>query len=225
MSGARDRVPGTRPSRGAPGARRPSRAPAAAVLRLQARMGNAAVRSLLRRDRQEERPGGTDRPAAAPVFRLILADDGKTGLGDALVDAAVAHVRPSWQRIMTASGDATVKAGFTIEHARSAPESNDDFTRDLGRKTFLIFLTRTKDAKHAVELVWNYMPMSKEERAPVRGDLQVAARVRGRRRHPAAGAAAPEEPERRLRRRRRAVARGEEAERRARRPPRRCSRT
>ena len=165
MSGARDRVPATQPSRGAPGARRPSRAPAAAVLRLQARMGNAAVRSLLRRDRQEERPAGSDRDTAAPVFRLILADDGKTGLGDALVDAAVAHVKAELQRIMTPSGDATVKAGFTIEHARSAPESNDDFTRDLGRKTFLIFLTRTKDAKHAVELVWSYMPMSKEERA------------------------------------------------------------
>ncbi len=154
MSRARDRIPPGTPIRGLPGARHPSRAPAAAVMRLQGRMGNAAVRRLLQR---EER--------AAPTFRLILADDGKTGLNDALVGSAVDHVRAELQRIMTPSGDDAVKSGFSVEHVRQAPESKDDFTRELGRRTFLIFLTRTKDAKHAVELVWQYMPMDKDERA------------------------------------------------------------
>jgi hypothetical protein len=164
MSGARDRVPGTPPARGAPGARRTSRAPAAAVLRLQARAGNAAVRSLLRREGKDDAKAKPDPKAAAPAFRLILADDGKTGLDAAVVDTAVEHVRTELARIMGPSGDALVKAGFSVERAGSAPERSDDFARALGRNTFLIFLTKTKDAKHAVELVWKYIPLSEDER-------------------------------------------------------------
>ena len=165
MSGARDRMPSTPASRAAPGARRASRAPAAAVLRLQARAGNAAVRSLLRRDQKDGDAKATpDAKGAAPAFRLILADDGKTGLDGALVDAAIELVKTELARIMGPSGEALVKAGFNVEHAGSAPERKDEFTRELGRTTFLIFLTRTKDAKHAVELVWKYIPLAKDER-------------------------------------------------------------
>ena len=172
MSGARDRVPSSRAHVGTPGARRASRTPAAAVLRLQARAGNAAVRSLLRREQKDDATPAPGAQPPAPVFRLILADDGKTGLGDAVVDAAVDHVKAELARIMGPSGEALVKAGFTFEHARSAPERNDDFTHELGRRTFLIFLTRTKDAKHAVELVWKYMPLTVDERKEYEGHFK-----------------------------------------------------
>jgi hypothetical protein len=169
MSGARDRMPSSPASRSAPGARRASRAPAAAVLRLQARAGNAAVRSLLRREQKDD---AKDAKAAAPAFRLILADDGRTGVDAAVLDAAMKHVTAELARITGPSGEALVKAGFTVEHVGSAPERSDDFARDLGRKTFLIFLTRTKDAKHAVELVWKYIPLSADERKQYEGHFK-----------------------------------------------------
>jgi hypothetical protein len=190
MSGARDRMPPSRAPGTTPGARRASRTPAAAVLRLQARAGNAAVRSLLRREQKDDAKG------TAPTFRLLLADDGKTGLDAAVVDAAIEHVKAELARIMGASGEALVKPGFSVEHVGSAPERSDDFARDLGRRTFLIFLTRTKDAKHAVELVWKYIPLSEDERKQYEGHFKshVASeggvdmqRVEGRRRSQSVG--------------------------------------
>ena len=127
------------------------------VLMLQRLAGNVATRRVLARDEART-------PAVAPTFRLILADDGATGLSDAIITVALDVVRKEITRITKDSGEDAVKAGIAVEHVGSKPTRNDDFTHDLGRKTFLIFLTKGKDAKHSIELAADYMPMSKEDR-------------------------------------------------------------
>jgi hypothetical protein len=129
------------------------------MLALQRAAGNVATRRLLARDKDDGKPAKD-----APTFRLLVADDGKTGMDDALVDTALETVRKEMQRVTKDSADPMVKAGFDVQHIKSAPERNDDFTHNLGRNTFLIFLTKGKDAKHGVELVWKYIPMDESER-------------------------------------------------------------
>jgi hypothetical protein len=146
----RERVrPKSAPASAKPAVRPPTLV--AHVLALQRVAGNAATRRVLARD-------------TAPSFRLILADDGKTGVTDAIVDSASKHVKEELGRILKDSSDDIVKAGFDVQHVKSAPERKDEFTHNLGRNTFLIFLTRGRDAKHAVELVWKYIPMDESER-------------------------------------------------------------
>src|SRR5207248_534995 len=138
----------------APGRVRPAPRPqtvADRVLALQRTAGNAATRRVLARD-------------TAPAFRLLLADDGKTGVGDDIVDKAIGHVKDELQRILKDSDDETVKAGFDVQHVKKAPERKDEFTHELGRTIFLIFLTRNSDPKHGVELVWKYIPMDEKQR-------------------------------------------------------------
>ena len=127
------------------------------VLLLQRLAGNLATRRVLARDEART-------PPAAPTFRLILADDGATGLNEAILNAALKNVRKEITRITKDSADDAVKAGIDVQHVTSKPVRNDDFTHDLGRKTFLIFITAGKDAKHSIDLAADYTPMSKEDR-------------------------------------------------------------
>ena len=108
---------------------------------LQRLAGNYATRRVLARDEART-------PPVAATFRLILADDGATGLNDAILNVALANVRKEIARITKDSADETVKAGIDVQHVTSKPVRNDDFTHDLGRKTFLIFLTQGQNAKN-----------------------------------------------------------------------------
>lgn len=143
------------PRRAAPAshvAQRP-RTAAEGVLMLQRLAGNYATRRVLARDEART-------PPVAATFRLILADDGPTGLNDAILDVALRNVRKEITRITNNSTDDTVKAGIDVQHVTSKPVRNDEFTHDLGRKTFLIFLTKGKNAKHSVDLAADYTPMA-----------------------------------------------------------------
>jgi hypothetical protein len=147
----RDRLPVDSPHRRAASARgAPARLNRAAVaLALQRAMGNSATGRLLARQPNQ-------------AFRLLLVDDGSTGLDGDIVKAATAIVAKELARITKDSGEDAVKAGFEIQHRKTKPEQRE--VRDLGQRTWLIFLTRGRDAEHAIELATEYVPMSPEER-------------------------------------------------------------
>jgi hypothetical protein len=134
-----------------PIARRP-RTPAAGILALQRLAGNRAVGRVLARDK------------APPTFRLLIADEGRHGLSESVVNDALPGIRAELERITKDSPVDAVKAGFDVRYVKTAPESNDAFTRSLGRNTFLIFLTSGKDPRHAIEVMWSYIPMDAENR-------------------------------------------------------------
>jgi hypothetical protein len=126
--------------------------PVARVLELQRAVGNRAVGRVLARDK------------APPTFRLLIADEGRHGLSESIVNDALPGVRDELARITKDSSVDAVKAGFDVRYVKAAPERNDDFTRALGRTTFLIFLTSGNDPKHAIEVMWRYIPMDEENR-------------------------------------------------------------
>jgi hypothetical protein len=152
MGGARDRLPTedlARPSA------HPSRTrPHVAALSLQRAAGNTLTQRILAR-----RAART-----TPHFRLLLVNDGDTGLSDVLVAEAVKHVRKEIARITKDSADDLVKAGFDVQHLKSKPQPSD-IGRRLGRDTFVIFITRSRDADHAIALAGEYMSMDDEARA------------------------------------------------------------
>ena len=123
------------------------------MLSLQRAAGNRAARRLLARD-----------DAAAPTFRLLIADEGRHGLPETIVTAALTGIRAELERITKTSSEGMVKAGFDVNYVRRPPERNDDFTHSLGRNTFLIFLTSGKDPKHAIEVMWEYIPLDADQR-------------------------------------------------------------
>lgn len=127
------------------------RSPVASALALQRVAGNRAVGRILARQ-------------PTPSFKLLIADEGTHGLAESVVNTALPIVKAEMARITRESAVDAVKAGFDVRYVRQAPERNDDFTRSLGRDTFLIFLTNGKDAKHAIEVMWQYIPMDKNER-------------------------------------------------------------
>lgn len=131
------------------------------VLALQRAAGNVATRHLLARDTTATKtPPASKTPVpATPTFRLLVGDNGKHGLSEAVVEEALKGVRAELERIMKVSTDPKVKAGFEIQYVKDRrPEGNDDFTPHLGKSTFLIFLTKAKDAKGAIEILWDYIP-------------------------------------------------------------------
>jgi hypothetical protein len=152
MHRSRDRAPADSPTRpGAPARGGPARLNRAGVaLALQRAAGNSATARLLAREE------------AAAGFRLLLVDDGNTGLDAKIVEAAIAIVAAELARITKDSGEQAVRAGFEIQHRTAKPAQPE--VRDLGQRTWLIFLTRGRDAEHALELATEYVPMSEEER-------------------------------------------------------------
>src|SRR5215218_5747157 len=92
--------PGAQPDvRAVPGARR-SRLGAGMVV-LQRTLGNRAMGQLLARDSGATKtaPAPTPAPAATPVFRLLIADEGAHGLADSVVKDALPIVQAELQRI------------------------------------------------------------------------------------------------------------------------------
>jgi hypothetical protein len=157
--GGRARQPGA-----APGAARRRSTLAAQMVALQRAVGNRGMRALARdRSATKEAPAREQSPAATQTFRLLIADEDSHGLSDAIVNGALPLIRAELRRITKDSTEEAVKAGFDVQYVKTRPERNDDFTRSLGRSTFVIFLTSGKDPKHAIEFMHDYIPMDKEE--------------------------------------------------------------
>ena len=134
---------------------------ASSVLALQRSAGNKATTRVLARDGRGAAPP-TQAAPAAPAFRLIIVDDGDTGLEPKTVQIALKIVADELKRVTSRSTDDTVKAGFAIEHTKDKPEKWRP--RDLGVRSFLVFLSQTKDAKHAVGLAADHVDMTADER-------------------------------------------------------------
>ena len=120
------------------------------VLALQRTAGNRATTRVLARDA---------RPPAAKL-KVVIVDDGATGLSDKRLKTALDVVRGEIRRVTAQSTDPTVKAGVTVEHTKTAPGR----MRELGKSTFLVFLTPSTDAKYAVGLAAPHVDLDKEER-------------------------------------------------------------
>jgi hypothetical protein len=157
MQRAHERVRPHLPPGRAPSSRAARRAllrleTAADVLALQHAAGNAVTGRVLARQKAH----------ATRTFRLLLVDDGKTGLNDAIVKAVIEIVGKELARITKDSPDAAVKAGFDIEHRTTKPSTGE--VRDLGQRTWVIFLTPGRDAKHVADLVQEYVGLDAKER-------------------------------------------------------------
>jgi hypothetical protein len=159
------RGPARAGGRAAPAARRSSTL-AADLLALQRVVGNRAAGRVLARDKGATKEAPEQKPGSAATagFRLLIADEGRHGLSDAIVKDALPAIQAELERITKVSSDDVVKAGFDVQYVKQAPQRNDDFTRSLGSNTFLIFLTSGQDPKHAVEVMWEYIPMDEEQR-------------------------------------------------------------
>ena len=147
--------------REAPARRRPPTL-ASTVLALQRSAGNAATTRVLARDGKGAAEQGKAAAPPAPAFRLIVVDDGDTGLEAKTVEIALKIVADELKRVTAKSADETVKSGFSIEHTKDKPEKWKP--RDLGVRSFLVFLTKSKDAEHAVGLAAEHVDMTPEER-------------------------------------------------------------
>ena len=159
MAGSRTRLPLTAPARhGAPPRRR---APSLSehVLALQRTVGNRATCRILGRDAKDAKPKPAG--AAAARFKVVIVDDGATGLSDKTLKTALDVVRAEIRRVTTQSTDATVKAGVTVELTKTAPGR---MRGELGRSTFLVFLTASTDAEYAVGLAAPHVDLDAEER-------------------------------------------------------------
>jgi hypothetical protein len=165
---------GARPSR--EGAyRRPSKAPVpyvrprhADLLALQRAVGNAATRVVLARQPRQQPPGDKApdaTPSPRPTFRVLIVDNGKTGLDAKTLDIAIGHVRDELRKLTAASANDAVKAGFTVEYRKTAPERDTDFgRRDLDVTTWIVFLVHKGDEKLAVDLGYHYLNLDHRER-------------------------------------------------------------
>jgi hypothetical protein len=134
---------------------------ASSVLALQRSVGNKATTRVLARDDKGAAPPTKAAPPV-PAFRLIVVDDGDTGLEAKTVEIALKIVADELKRVTSKSSDDTVKSGFSIEHTKDRPEKWKP--RDLGIRSFLVFLSQTKDAKHAVGLAADHVDMTPDER-------------------------------------------------------------
>ena len=166
---------GARPSR--EGALpRPSRASAptpwpraaADVLALQRTVGNAATgRALARQPAKQplaDKPSDA-KPARQATFRVLIVDNGKTGLDAKTLEIAIGHVMDELKKLTSASSDEAVKAGFTVEYRKTAPERDTDFgRRDLDVTTWIVFLIHKGDEKMAVDLGYHYLNLDHRER-------------------------------------------------------------
>jgi hypothetical protein len=141
---------------------------AADVLALQRTAGNAATRLVLARRPAQRQPAGKSpdaKPSPSPTFRVLIVDGGKTGLDAKTLEIAIGHVRSELKKLTSGSSNDAVKAGFTVEYRKTAPERDTDFgRRDLDVTTWLVFLIRKGDEKMAVDLGYHYLNLNHHER-------------------------------------------------------------
>ena len=128
------------------------------VLALQRTAGNRATTRLLARDLKK--PAAKTATATDAKLKVVVVDDGATGLSDKTLKVALDVVKAEIRRVTAQSSDPIVKAGVTVEHTKDAPAR----MRELGKSTFLVFLTPSKDPKHAIGLVAPHVDLDEEER-------------------------------------------------------------
>jgi hypothetical protein len=167
---ARQRLPAAAPARGrTPPAGVPAPARlnrAAAVLALQRAAGNAATRRVLARDPKATTP--------APVFQVLIVDDGKTGLKDATLKTALKIVESELKDVTGASTVDAVKAGIDVQVVKSLPK---DKPRDIGQRSFIVFLVHGADPSRIWELAAEHIDLDhrdaarKQEEARIKQDL------------------------------------------------------
>jgi hypothetical protein len=121
------------------------------VLALQRTAGNRATAQLIAR-----KPPA----AAATKFKVVIVDDGSTGLSEKSLKVALDVVKKEIKRVTAQSTDPTVKAGIEVEHRTDEPGR----IRELGKSTFLVYLTPSTDAEHAIGLVAPHVDLDEEER-------------------------------------------------------------
>lgn len=158
MSSARgDAVPATAASR------RPSRRPrSAGVLALQRMVGNAATARLLARDKASKVPAPPSEPAptSAPTFRLLIVDDGNSGLAKATLDVALATVRGEMDAVTSESSVDAVKAGFDVHYVS---ELKPWEPKDLGKRSFIAFLIHDQAAEHWADVAAHHVDLTPSE--------------------------------------------------------------
>ena len=157
-------TPGTPPPRALPA----ESGPVADVLALQRTAGNAATQAVLARKPNPAPPAQKAPPAkAAPAtpFKVLIVDDGSSGLDSKTLQIAIGHVRDELTKLTAASTDPLVKSGFTVEFRKDAPERGTDFGRkDLDVTTWVVFLMRQGEAEKAVDLGYKYLQLDHRER-------------------------------------------------------------
>jgi len=180
MAAARERLPPTGPATHAPPRRAPRRRTLAAdVLALQRTAGNYATRMALARQK-----GGVTQPAPAPqrpapstaTFTLLVVDDGTTGLDAATLKAALDIVRNTLKTVTAASTDPRVKAGFDVKTVTSIPRGKP---RDLGVRSFIVYLMAGQDAKRAWELAEAHIDLDHRERKTKEAHFKKQLEVEG----------------------------------------------
>jgi hypothetical protein len=131
-------------------------------------VGNAATRRALARTPVQRQPADKApeaKPSSPATFRVLIVDGGKTGLDAKTLEIAIGHVRDELKKLTSASANEAVKAGFTVEYRKTAPERGTDFgRRDLDVTTWIVFLIRKGDEKEAVDLGYRYLNLDHRER-------------------------------------------------------------
>jgi hypothetical protein len=168
MPRRRERIPSRREAPAQPARRgRPQISDAALVLALQRTVGNAATRRAIARD-----DGSAKQAPTAPVFNLVIVDDGKSGVEEATMKAALDEIQGEFKKVLSSSTVDAVKAGFNIQKVAKLEPGKP---RDLGKRSFIVVLMRGKDSKGAYDLATEHVDLDqrqrKEEEAHIRDQI------------------------------------------------------
>jgi hypothetical protein len=153
MPRRRERTPARREAPAPPARRaRPQFSDPALVLALQRTIGNAATRRAIARD---------PKPATAPVFNLVIVDDGKSGVEEATMKAALDEIEGEFKKVLSSSTVDAVKAGFNIQKVAKLEPGKP---RDLGKRSFIVVLLPRKDAKRAYDIAVEHIDLDQSKR-------------------------------------------------------------
>ena len=164
------------------GASRPDergRDPLTRVLELQRLAGNRVTRAVLAREKEKAPPANkqpASKPATPPYFRLLIVDDGKTGLDKVTLDTALATVHEELDKVTSQSSNDVVKAGLGIEVVSEVRRAQP---RDLGKKTFVAFLIHDADAAHWVDVVGEHLDLDARERKKNEAEVKAQLAAEG----------------------------------------------
>ena len=125
-----------------------------AVLAVQRMAGNGALGQILAR-KEADTP-----PPATAVFNVLIVDDGGSGLSKDSMKAAIETVQREFKAVTDASESAAVKAGFNVKVVESLPPGQP---RDIGKRSFVVFLLRGKDAEKAAQLASEHIDVDMSE--------------------------------------------------------------
>jgi hypothetical protein len=125
-------------------------------------VGNAATRRILARDKATKAPDppAKDASGTAPIFRLLIVDDGKSGLDPDTLAVALDTVRSEMATVTSQSTVDAVKAGFDVHYVS---ELKPWEPKDLGKRSFIAFLIHDQDAKHWADVAAHHVDLTPDE--------------------------------------------------------------